>query len=53
MYLGVEEALRLQTELALVRIVQHLLQTQELDCTHGPLVPPEDTDLQLSRLSAV
>ena len=53
-YLSVKEALRLQTELLpVVQLVHHLLQSQELDGTHRPPVPAEDTNLQLSRLSTV
>lgn len=52
MYLGVEDALRLQTELpAVVWVIHHLLKSQEPDCTHRPPVPTEDTHLQLSRLT--
>lgn len=54
MYLGVEDAPRLQTELlAVVWLIHHLLKSQEPDCTHRPPVPTEDTHLQLSRLSAI
>lgn len=53
-HLGVEDALWLQTELlAVVWLVHHLLQSQNLESTHCRLVPPEDTNLQLSRLSAM
>lgn len=53
-YLGMEDTLRLQTELVVVVwLVQNVFQSQESKRTHRIPVPPEDTHLQLSSLGQI